>query len=236
MNLRFFNYYPIISIFLFFLIIVSCDQKLKKENPYDLDIVSEISDYNKLVEKDPNKELIDLESFIPELALDIRYATMNNFTGEIIYNAPKAYVRKPVAIALKNIQENLKILGLAVKIFDAYRPYAATMEFYRVYPDTVFVAAPWRGSVHNRGCAVDLTLIDIETKKELEMPTPFDDFTEKASHEYLVLAENILKNRQILHDIMIKHGFTIYKNEWWHYNYKEFQNYELMNIYFEELE
>jgi len=219
-----------------FFIGVSCDNNLKKENPYNLNIVSEIVDYNKIIEENPNKELVDLEKYIPGINLDIRYATENNFTGKIIYNAAKAYLRKPVAIALRNVQNDLKIIGLAIKIFDAYRPYTATMEFYRVYPDTIFVAAPWRGSVHNRGCAVDLTLIDLDTGKELEMPTLFDDFTSKASHNYMDMPENIIKNRQIIRDIMIKHGFTIYVNEWWHYNYKTYKDYELMNIYFEELQ
>ncbi len=234
-NLRFFNYYPIISTLLFFFIIVSCNQKLKKENPYNLDIVSDITVYQQLVKENPDKELIDLEKFIPGIALDIRYATENNFTGEIVYKATKAYVRRPVGEALQDVQNELEIKGLAVKIFDAYRPYSATMEFYRVYPDTIFVAAPWKGSVHNRGCAVDLTLIDLKNNKELEMPTLFDDFTEKASHEYMDLSVAALENRKILREIMIKHGFSIYKNEWWHYNYKGYKNFKLMNIYFEEI-
>ncbi len=223
-------------VIIIFINAISCDNNLIKENPYELEIISEISDYKELVLTNPDKELIDLEKFIPDIVLDIRYAGKNNFTGEIIYKAAKAYLRKPAAIALLNVQNELKTRGLEIKVFDAYRPYAATVKFYQVYPDTIFVAAPWRGSVHNRACAVDLTLIDIRTGDEFEMPTPFDDFTKKASHDYMDLSEKVINNRKILHDIMVKHGFTIYKNEWWHYDFKDFKSFELMNIYFEELD
>ena len=212
----------------------SCDSH-KKENSYGLDIISDITTYNKSVKRDSNNLLINLDKFTPEIVLDIRYATPNNFTGEQIYLSPEAYVRKPVAGALVKIQKELNSKGLGLKIFDAYRPYAATVKFYEVYPDTNFVAAPWRGSVHNRGCAVDVTLIDLKTGKELMMPTPFDDFTEKAGHSYTDLPGQILKNRQTLKEIMTKHGFIIYGAEWWHYSYKDWENYELMDVSFKEL-
>ena len=127
-----FNYSLFISILLSFSVITSCEQKPGKENPYKLDIVSEINDYKIIIEENPDKELVDLEMFIPGISLDIRYATENNFTGEIIYKAAKAYVRKPVAGALKKVQEELKYMGFALKVFDAYRPYTATMKFYKV--------------------------------------------------------------------------------------------------------
>ena len=226
--------YAIILV-LFIVASVSCGQRIKKENQYDLEIVSDIQDYKKLISENPANTFIDLEEVIPGIVLDIRYATKNNFTKEIIYESPKAYVRKPVAEALVRIQDDLKSKGLALKIFDAYRPYAATVKFYEVYPDTTFVAAPWKGSVHNRGCAVDVSIIDLETMEELEMPTLFDDFTEKAGHDYMDLPEQVLKNRQLLKDIMTKHGFTIYKHEWWHYNFKAWENYDLTDILFKEL-
>jgi len=187
-----------IILVLFLVISVSCGQKIKKDNQYDLEIVSDIKDYNKLISEEPANAFVDLEEMIPGIVLDIRYASKNNFTKQIIYESPKAYVRKPVAEALVKIQDDLKTKCLALKIFDAYRPYAATVKFYEVYPDTTFVAAPWKGSIHNRGCAVDVSLIDLETKEELEMPTLFDDFTEKASHDYMDLPEQVLKNRQLL--------------------------------------
>jgi D-alanyl-D-alanine dipeptidase len=136
--------------------------------------------YLESVKRDPSKELVDLEKHIPGIVLDIRYATTNNFTGEKIYDIPKAYARKPVADALKRVQQDLSANGLGLKIFDGYRPYRATVKFYEVYRDTTYVASPYRGSRHNRGCAIDLTLIDLKTGEELKMPTGYDAFTRDA--------------------------------------------------------
>ena len=213
--------------------LTSCDGP--QRNNIKLKIISDIAAYNALVKEDSCKQMVNIKLLSPDIALDIRYATANNFTGKQIYDTPGAYVRKPVAEALASIQKELNGKGMGLKIFDAYRPYAATVKFYKVYPDTNFVAAPWKGSVHNRGCAVDLTLIDLATGSELEMPTPFDDFSEKASHHYPGLNENVIKNREILKQVMLKYGFEIYDAEWWHYDFKGWKNYELMDISFEEL-
>lgn len=207
-----------------------------KQNKYNLDILSDVREYHQKTTQDPANQLIDLEKFVPGIELDIRYAGTNNFTGEQIYLSPKAFVRKPVAEAVFKVQQDLKKNGLGLKVFDAYRPYAATVRFYEVYPDTIFVAAPWKGSVHNRACAIDVTLIDLQTKQELQMPTMFDDFTEKASQKYMDLPEDALKNRSLLCDVMTRHGFEILEAEWWHYNFKGWKNYQLMDISFEELE
>jgi zinc D-Ala-D-Ala dipeptidase len=179
----------------------------QKENPYHLAIVSEIALYDSLLYVNPDNSLVDVEKFIPGILLDIRYATDNNFTGRKVYDTSMAFVRKPLVEALLQIQNELEIKGLGLKIYDVYRPYSATLKFYKAYPNTNFVAAPWRGSIHNRGCAVDVTLIDLNTKKELEMPTPFDDFTQKAGQLYMDLPQNILQNRQLLREVMIRHGF-----------------------------
>jgi D-alanyl-D-alanine dipeptidase len=136
---------------------------------------------------------------------------------------------------LKDIQAQLNEKGFGLKVFDAYRPYAATVKLYEAYPDTNFVAAPWNGSRHNRGCAVDVTLVDLESGKQLPMPTPFDDFTEKASVSYKQLPDSILSNRQILIDVMTKNGFSTYEHEWWHYDYKGWKNYNLLDLSFEDI-
>src|SRR5688500_14015204 len=150
----------------------------------------------------PEKELVDLEKYIPGLVMDIRYATTNNFTGERIYDLASAYARKPVADALKKVQEELKEQGLGIKIFDAYRPYKATVKFYEVYGDTTYVASPYRGSRHNRGCALDLTLIDLRTGQELRMPTGYDSFSTQAWPSMPMPDPQIRKNRQTLIDAM----------------------------------
>ena len=138
-----------------------------------------VEDYQEIAARDSQMLIVDLEEVIGNIYLDIRYATANNFTGEVIYTAPKAYARKPVAEALQRVQDSLAYYRIGLKIYDAYRPYAASLRFFEVYPDTNFVADPRHGSRHNRGCAVDLTLVELGSGREIPMPSEFDDL-EKA--------------------------------------------------------
>jgi D-alanyl-D-alanine dipeptidase len=192
-------------------------------------------EYRASVKANPQKELVDLEK-VPGLVLDIRYATNNNFTKQKIYNLAKAYARKPVAEALQKIQVELKAQKLAIKIFDAYRPYKATVKFYEIYKDTTYVASPYRGSRHNRGCALDLTIINLDTGEELKMPTPYDSFRKAAWPSTPVADPEIRKNRALLISVMEKYGFKVNGSEWWHYDFKGWRNYEVLDIDFEEFE
>ena len=205
------------------------------QNKYGLRAAT-FDDYVASVKVNPEKELIDLEKFIPSLVLDIRYATSNNFTGEKIYTLAKAYARKPVAESLKKIQAGLKLQGLGIKIFDAYRPYKATVKFYEVYSDTTYVASPYKGSRHNRGCALDLTLINLKTGKELKMPTGYDSFSKDAWPTTPVKDPEARKNRTLLINTMEKHGFRVNSSEWWHFDFIGWKKFEVMDIDFEELE
>jgi zinc D-Ala-D-Ala dipeptidase len=205
------------------------------QNKYGLKTTG-YEEYIRTVKVDPSKELIDLEKFVPGIVLDIRYATSNNFTNEKIYNLAKAYARKPVADALKKVQEELAPKGLGVKIFDAYRPYKATVRFYEVYRDTTYVASPYRGSRHNRGCALDLTLINLKTGEELKMPTEYDSFRKEAWPSTPVSDPEVKRNRTLLINTMTKYGFKVNSSEWWHFDFKGWKNYEVMDIDFEELE
>jgi zinc D-Ala-D-Ala dipeptidase len=214
----------------------SCKRSSQNSNTYGLEIVSTISDYKKNINENSDNILMDIEQLIPDIALDIKYATDENFTGKKVYESPKAFLRKPVAEALQKVQHDLSETGLGLKVFDAYRPYSATVKFYEIIGDTNFVAAPWHGSRHNRGCAVDVTLIDLATGMELEMPTPFDDFTEKAAPDYSDLPPDVIKNRTILINAMKKRGFSVYPHEWWHFDYQGWEKFALMNISFEALE
>lgn len=204
------------------------------QNKYGLKATT-LAEYKESIKANPNKELIDLEKFIPGLVLDIRYATTNNFTGEKIYNLAKAYARKPVAESLKKIQADLKQKGLGIKIFDAYRPYKATVKFYEVYHDTTYVASPYRGSRHNRGCALDLTVINLKSGEELKMPTGYDSFKKEAWPTSPVSDPVIRKNRALLIDAMQKHGFKVNSSEWWHFDFIGWQKFEVLDIDFEEL-
>ena len=215
-----------------------CNSQIKggKQNPYLLDITQAIQAYKEQVLSNPQMRMVDLAKTIPRIRIDIRYATKNNFTREVIYTEPKAFLRKPVAEALKKVQDSLAFYKIGLKVFDAYRPYAATLRFYEVYPDTNFVANPRKGSRHNRGCAIDLTLIELATGKELPMPTPFDDFSPKANPEYTELPEPVLTNRKFLFELMAHFGFKPISTEWWHFDFSGWADYKLMDLSFKELE
>src|ERR1051325_10605099 len=167
------------------------------QNKYGLKATN-LAEYKESVKSSPEKQLVNLETFIPGIILDIRYATTNNFTHEKIYNLARAYARKPVAEALKKAQAEFNKQGVGIKIFDAYRPYKATVKFYEVYHDTTYVASPYRGSRHNRGCALDLTVINLKTGEELKMPTGFDSFKKEAWPTSPVSDPVIKKNRDLI--------------------------------------
>jgi len=221
--------------FFFFLLLYFCFISGFAQYKYGLQPVTLIK-YKEQSKADPNLQLIDLEKFIPDVVLDIRYATTNNFTKEKIYNQPRAFAIKPVAEALKRAQLEFNKRGLGIKIFDAYRPYAATVKFYEVYPDTTFVASPYRGSRHNRGCAIDMTLIDLKTGKELKMPTGYDAFVREARPDFPIKDEEVKKNRTLLIEVMNKQGFRVNSAEWWHFDFRGYQKYPVLDIAFEELE
>lgn len=205
------------------------------QNKYGLETMK-YDAYQASLNASPGKELVNLEKFIPGILLDIRYATTNNFTSQRIYNLARAYARKPVAESLKRAQAEFNILGVGIKIYDAYRPYKATVMFYETYHDTTYVASPYRGSKHNRGCAIDMTIVDLKTGKELEMPTGYDSFKKEAWPTTPVKDPEIRKNRDLIIGVMEKNGFKVSASEWWHFDFVGWQNYEVMDIDFEELE
>jgi D-alanyl-D-alanine dipeptidase len=194
--------------------------------------VSGPSVYYQQVKNDPNKRLVEIKKYIPNIVLDIRYATTNNFTHHVMYNQAGAFTRLPVVLALQQVEAELKTHGLGLKIYDAYRPYSVTVKFYEVTRDTNFVADPKKGSRHNRGCAIDLSLIDLKTGKELDMPTGFDSFSKKAAADYPDLSKQQIANRELLKRVMQAHGFKVIPTEWWHYDFNGWQNYELLDVPF----
>jgi D-alanyl-D-alanine dipeptidase len=179
-------------------------------------------------------QLVDLTT-INGLYFDIRYATSNNFTEEQIYPYPAAFAREQVARALTRANQFFGEKGIAIKVFDAYRPYSATVKFYEIYEDTTYVASPYTGSRHNRGCAIDITLVDRETGEELPMPTEYDDFTERAHPTFEDLPHYQKSNRDLLITTMQDFGFKVYHSEWWHFDYLGWENYPIMDLTFDEL-
>ena len=205
------------------------------KNPYGLEVIYEYSIYKKSVELDKNKQLIEIKKRIPTIKLDIRYAGKNNFAKQAVYKQARAFARLPVVDALENVQDELKKSGYGLKIFDGYRPYSVTVKFFAIASDKSFVANPKDGSRHNRGCAIDLTLIDLRTGRDLEMPTPYDSFAVEAASDFNNLPAKIIQNRKLLRDTMEKHGFRVLDNEWWHFDFIGWQNYDLIDIAFEDL-
>ena len=209
---------------------------LRAQFKYGVTPVS-LAGYEQSLKANSEKELVNLATFIPGVVLDIRYATTNNFTGERIYSLARAYARRPVAEALKRAQHEFNKRGYAIKIFDAYRPYSATVKFYEVMKgDTTYVANPYKGSRHNRGCAIDMTLVDMKTGEELKMPTGYDAMQKESWPSTAVTDPVVRENRKTLISIMEHNGFTVYATEWWHFDFTGWAKYDVMNIDFEELE
>ncbi|MCR8559261.1 M15 family metallopeptidase [Mucilaginibacter sp. BJC16-A38] len=218
---------------LIFVIPLLCGLKAAKAQDYSSILhVENQAQYLEEVKADPNKKLVEIKKYIPEITLDIRYATANNFMHRKMYQQARAFARLPVVMALKDVEADLKTRGLGLKIYDAYRPYSVTVKFYKETPDTNFVADPKKGSKHNRGCAIDLGLIDLKTGKDTDMPTGFDSFSRKAGANYAELPKQEIDNRELLKSVMAAHGFKVISTEWWHYDYNGWPNYPLLDIPF----
>ena len=199
--------------------------------------VLRIEAYLKDVASHPSKRLVNVNAIIPRLSADLKYATRNNFTGKRMYPASltTCYLREEAAMALKAVSDSLSKIGFQLKIFDAYRPYAVTVRFWNLIKDERYVANPSKGSGHNRGIAVDLTLVEKNTGKEIDMGTEFDNFSIAAHHSYQDLKPVVLENRKILQRVMEHFGFRSLETEWWHYSLPNPQAYDVLNISFKEL-
>lgn len=162
-------------------------------------------------------ELVLITDYLPDIVLDIRYATENNFTEKVIYESSDAYLRYGTLKKLIEVENELNSLGYRLLIWDAYRPTAAQWKLWEVCPDPNFVSDPNNGySSHSRGNTVDVTIIRMD-KSNAEMPSGFDEFGTKADRDYSDVSVTAAENAKLLEDIMIKHGFSGYRKEWWHY-------------------
>ncbi len=182
-------------------------------------------------------DLVELITLDNTIKLDIRYARTDNFVGKVVYSEARAFMQRPAAEALLRVHRKLKKQNLGLVIFDGYRPWSVTKLFWEVTPEDKrkFVANPEKGSRHNRGCAVDLSIFDLKTGKLIEMPTEFDDFTDKASPKYSGATKTQTKNRDLLRKMMEAEGFTVNDNEWWHFDYKDWEKYAIYDIAFSEV-
>jgi D-alanyl-D-alanine dipeptidase len=183
--------------------------------------------------------LVDITQVNPGIVLDIRYATSENFLGFPVYPKAACYLHQEAAAALNQVAAELALRQLGLKIFDGYRPLSVQQTMWDAIQDERYVSNPQKNKGrHTRGTAVDLTLID-NKGNELEMPTPFDDFTEKAHSDYPVVSEAAKQNRAILQAVMTKYGFEILPTEWWHFDFhgwKDDVKYPPLDVTFDQLE
>jgi len=182
-------------------------------------------------------ELVELIKSDSTIKLDIRYATSNNLTGKPVYTEARAFMQKPAALALIKANEQLRQQGYGLLIFDGYRPWDVTKLFWDITSkeNKKFVADPKKGSKHNRGCAVDLSLYDLATGKEVEMTGVYDEMSERSYPNYTGGTEMQRKMRDLLRSKMEANGFTVYDYEWWHFDYQDWPKYRITNVPFNEI-
>ncbi|MGH7701190.1 MAG: M15 family metallopeptidase [Gemmatimonadales bacterium] len=182
-------------------------------------------------------DLVDLAALDSTIRFDIRYAGTNNFLGTPFYRAPRAFLQRPAALALVRAHHRLRPDGYGLLIHDAYRPWYVTKVFWDATPDSLhwLVADPSRGSRHNRGCAVDLTLYDLATGRPVEMVGTYDEASPRSRADYPGGTALQRWHRDLLRRVMEAEGFSVYEAEWWHFDYREWREYPVLNLTFEAL-
>ena len=183
-------------------------------------------------------ELFELTRLDPSIRLDIRYATANNFTGRTLYDQPRAFLVQPAAKALARAHKAAAAEGYGLTIFDAYRPWRITKALWDATPpgqQRNYVANPKKGSKHNRGCAVDLSLHRLDTGALVEMPSGYDEFTERAHRDFMAASPEAIANRARLEGWMEAEGFRGISNEWWHFDFNGWEDFPILDIAFEEI-
>jgi D-alanyl-D-alanine dipeptidase len=182
-------------------------------------------------------DLVDVAKLDPRIKLDIRYATTDDFLSTPVYTSARAFLQRPAAEALLHAHRELMKQGYGLLIFDAYRPWYVTRIFWDATPPDKheFVADPAKGSRHNRGCAVDLTLYDLKTGKEIEMTGVYDEMSERSYPNYTGGTPEQRAHRDLLRRAMEQQGFQVFDSEWWHFDYRDWPNYGIGNIPFEKI-
>lgn len=204
---------------------------------YGLPVVNSALIYHKSLKSNPEKQMVSLVQ-IPGIIMDLRYASTNNFMHKKLYpeNTKNSFIRKPAYEALEAVARDLAHQGLVLVIFDAYRPYSVTIEIWIPVKDERYAANPAKGSGHNRGVAVDLTLADLKTHRLLPMPTDFDSFSDSARQDFNQTDAKRIANRNLLKRTMEKYGFVALPTEWWHFSWPHAEKFEVLDLSFAELE
>jgi zinc D-Ala-D-Ala dipeptidase len=191
------------------------------------------------VEKGPFRaaELVEVVQLDPNIRLDVRYARADNFMGRVLYSQARVFLQRPAAEALVRVHRGLRAHGYGLLLFDGYRPWRVTKAMWDRTPPAQrdFVADPQKGSKHNRGCAIDLSMYHLDNGREVEMPSAYDEFSERASPAYTGGTTEQRARRDRLRRAMEAEGFTVEPNEWWHFNCRNWREYPLLDIPFEDL-
>jgi D-alanyl-D-alanine dipeptidase len=184
-------------------------------------------------------DLVELVRLDPTIHLDIRYATPNNFAKRAVYSEARAFLQRPAAEAVVRAHRALAAQGYGIVVFDGYRPWSVTKHFWEIVTpqdrQRGFVANPAKGSKHNRGCAVDLSLYVLATGAEAQMPSTYDEFSDRASPKYRGGPAELLARRELLRAAMEKEGFEVDPGEWWHYNYRDWKSYPILDVPFDRI-
>ena len=182
-------------------------------------------------------DLVEIRKLDRTVRLDIRYATPHNFAGRALYKEARAFLQRPAAEALASASRALRRRGYGLAVFDGYRPWSVTKLFWEVTPadKKQFVADPAKGSRHNRGCAVDLTLYDLKTGREVSMPGEYDEMSERSHVNYAGGTPEQRRLRDLLRAAMEAEGFKPYEPEWWHYDFKDWRQYPILDVPFSEI-
>lgn len=172
---------------------------------------------------------VNLKDYSDSFVYDMKYATEDNFLKTAVYECDECYLRYKTVKSLIKAQKAFQALGYSIKIFDCYRPLDIQKKMFKIVPNPIYVANPAKGSIHNRGCAVDITLVDLQGE-ELDMGTAFDFFGKESAHEFKELSQTVLSNRKLLKNTMEQNGFGAIKSEWWHYNLIQKQRDSISNF------
>ncbi len=174
-------------------------------------------------------DFVNIKDINPNIIVDIKYATPDNFLKEAVYPVNICLLRRTAAERLSRVQQDLEKKDFGLIIYDGYRPLSVQKKMWEILPDPKYVADPATGSRHNRGAAVDVGLLD-KNGNEMQMPTLFDDFTEKAARDYKDLPEDLIRNRKILENAMSARGFIPLKSEWWHFDDPDWKMFEVIDV------
>ncbi len=204
---------------------------------YGARVLKSVETYRQIVREDSSQRMVPVSANMPWVRLQLAYAGTDNFTHILLYPEKPAetYLRLPVMRALARVQAQLRQIGLGITVWDAYRPYSVTEKLWEQVHDDRYAADPAKGSGHNRGIAVDLTIYDLQTNKNLNMPTGFDNFTDSAKADFPAVTADQLRNRRLLRTLMENSGFIQLPTEWWHFSWPHPESFPLMDLSFTEL-